>query len=68
MLKVELLKVELLKAELLKASSPVHCGVVSVGVRLVTRVGSFNVLAQVYECRRFSKAVEMLICRKTKPI
>ena len=31
-----MLKVELLKAELLKASSPVHCGVVCVGVRLVT--------------------------------
>ena len=33
-----MLKVELLKAELLKASPPVHCGVVCVGVRLVTDV------------------------------
>ena len=31
-----MLKVELLKAELLKASTPVHCGVVCVGERLVT--------------------------------
>jgi hypothetical protein len=33
-----MLKVELLKAELLKASPPVHCGVVCVGVHLVTYI------------------------------
>ena len=32
-----MLKVELLKVELLKVSPPVHCGVVCVGVRLVTQ-------------------------------